>query len=64
MLRWTLLFLVVAVIAALFGYSGIAGEAAGIAQVLFFISLILFLVSLTFGWRNEWGDRYAPPPTM
>ena len=62
MLRWALLFLIVALVAALFGYSGIAGEAAGIARVLFFICLLLFLVSLTFGWRGEWGDRNVLPP--
>ena len=38
MLYWALMFLIVALVAALFGFGGIAGTAAGIAQVLFFES--------------------------
>ena len=49
MLRWTLTFLVIALIAALFGFGGIAVAAAGIARILFFISLVLFLVSIMSG---------------
>jgi uncharacterized membrane protein YtjA (UPF0391 family) len=49
MLRWTLTFLVIAPIAALFGFGGIAVAAAGIARILFFISLVLFLVSIMSG---------------
>ena len=37
MLRWTVIFLVIAIIAAIFGFGGIAAGAAGIAKVLFFI---------------------------
>lgn len=43
MLKWALFFFIVAVIAGLFGFSGIAGIAATIAQVLFVLSLVLFL---------------------
>jgi uncharacterized membrane protein YtjA (UPF0391 family) len=46
MLQWTLMFLVVALIAGVLGFGGIAGAAAGIAKILFFIFLVLFLVSL------------------
>lgn len=46
MLGWALTFLVVAVIAAVFGFGGIASASAGIAQVLFFIFLALFVISL------------------
>ena len=49
MLRWTVIFLVVAIIAAIFGFGGIAAGAAGIAKILFFIFIVLFLVSLIFG---------------
>ena len=49
MLRWTLIFLVVAVIAAVFGFGGIAAASAGIARILFFIFLILFVASLLSG---------------
>ncbi len=46
MLYWTAIFLVVALIAAVFGFGGIASASAGIAQILFFIFLALFLVTL------------------
>ncbi len=46
MLHWTVVFLVIALIAALFGFSGIAASAAGIARVLFTLFLILFALSL------------------
>ncbi len=46
MLSWALTFLIVAIIAAVFGFGGIAGAATGIAKILFFAFLILFLVSL------------------
>jgi len=49
MLRWTLIFLVVAIIAAVFGFGGVAAASAGIARVLFFIFLILFIASLLGG---------------
>ena len=46
MLRWAFLFLVVALIAALFGFGGIASAAAGMAKVLFFIAIAIFVVML------------------
>jgi uncharacterized membrane protein YtjA (UPF0391 family) len=49
MLRWALIFFVVALIAAVFGFFGLAVAAAGIAKILFFIFLVLFLVSLVGG---------------
>jgi len=49
MLGWALTFLVIAIIAAIFGFGGIAGTAAGIAQILFYIFLAIFIVSLLFG---------------
>jgi uncharacterized membrane protein YtjA (UPF0391 family) len=55
MLSYAALFLIIALIAALFGFGGIAASAAGIAQVLFWLFLIIFLVSLLMGWgRNSW----------
>ncbi|HVO33681.1 MAG TPA: DUF1328 domain-containing protein [Elusimicrobiota bacterium] len=48
MLNWTLTFLVVALVAALFGFTGIAASAAGIAKILFGIFLVLFVISLFF----------------
>jgi len=45
MLRWALTFLVVAIIAAIFGFTGIAGAATDIARTLFFVFLLLLVVS-------------------
>ena len=49
MLSWSALFLIIALIAAALGFGGIAGTAVGIAKVLFFVFIVLFLVSLIFG---------------
>ena len=49
MLRWALGFLIVAIIAAIFGYGGIATGAADVARVLFFVFLVVFFVSLIMG---------------
>jgi len=49
MLRYAFIFLIVALIAALFGFGGIASTAAGIAKVLFFIFIVLFVISLLVG---------------
>jgi uncharacterized membrane protein YtjA (UPF0391 family) len=49
MLHYALVFFVVALIAAVFGFGGIAAGAAEIAKILFFIFLILFAVSLVTG---------------
>lgn len=46
MLGWALTFLIVALVAALFGFGGIASASAGIAQVLFFVFLVLFVGAL------------------
>lgn len=49
MLRWAVIFLVVALIAAVFGFGGIAADAAWIAKILFFLFVILFVVMLILG---------------
>ena len=46
MLGWALTFLVIAAIAALFGFGGIASASTGIAQILFFIFIVLFVGAL------------------
>ena len=46
MLRWALIFLVVGLVAGLFGFTSIAGAAIAIAKPLFYIFLVLFLISL------------------
>jgi uncharacterized membrane protein YtjA (UPF0391 family) len=49
MLRWTITFLVVTIIAAIFGFTGIASGAKEIAGILFYIFLVLFVISLIAG---------------
>lgn len=49
MLRWALGFLVLALVAAFFGFGGIAATSAGIAKTLFYIFLLVFLVTLVLG---------------
>lgn len=49
MLHYAVVFFVIALIAALFGFGGIAVGAVEIAKVLFFIFLVLFVVSLVAG---------------
>ncbi len=46
MLYWTATFFVISLVAALFGFTGIAVGAASIAKVLFFIFIVLFVISL------------------
>jgi uncharacterized membrane protein YtjA (UPF0391 family) len=49
MLYYAAVFLVIALIAAVFGFGGIAAGAVGIAKILFFIFVVLFVVSLLMG---------------
>lgn len=53
MLSWALIFFVVAIIAAVFGFGGIASASTGIAQILFFLFLVLFVVSLIMGMARR-----------
>jgi uncharacterized membrane protein YtjA (UPF0391 family) len=46
MLSWSLAFFLIALVAALFGFTGIAAGAASVAKVLFFIFVGLFIISL------------------
>jgi uncharacterized membrane protein YtjA (UPF0391 family) len=45
LLHWTLVFLVVALICGLLGFTGIAGAAVGLAKILFWIAIILAIVA-------------------
>ena len=54
MLSYSLTFLIVALVAGLLGFGVVAGTAASIAKLLFFISIELFLISLV-------GGRLRPP---
>lgn len=45
MLHWTLVFLVIALIAAVLGFGSLAGTAAAVAKVLFLIFLVVWVIS-------------------
>jgi uncharacterized membrane protein YtjA (UPF0391 family) len=50
---WAVVFLVIAVVAALFGFSGVAGTAMEGAKIIFWIALVLFVISLVFGFMRR-----------
>lgn len=52
MLRYSLVFLIVALIAGLFGFTDVAGVSYVAAKVLFFVFLVLFVLTLLFGSRS------------
>jgi uncharacterized membrane protein YtjA (UPF0391 family) len=56
MLYWALIFFIIAVVTGVLGFGGIASTAAGIAQVLFFIFIVIFAVALIMGLA-----RRGPP---
>lgn len=51
MLSWAITFLVIAIVAAVLGFGGIAGAATGIAKILFGVFLVLFVLSFILGRR-------------
>ncbi len=53
MLRMALVFLVIAMVSALFGFSSLAGAAYDGARVLFFVFLILFVISAILGYNGR-----------
>ena len=60
MLRLALVFLLVSILAAVFGFGGIAGVSMEMARILFFIFVVLFVVSLIFGLLNRGGPTLPP----
>jgi uncharacterized membrane protein YtjA (UPF0391 family) len=60
MLRWSLIFLIAAIVAAAFGFGGIAANAEGIARILFGIFLVLFVASLFIGLMTGRGPPMGP----
>ena len=53
MLHYAVVFFVIALIAALFGFGGIAASAVGIAKILFVVFLVLAVASWIFGSVNK-----------
>lgn len=56
MLSWALMFFIFSLVAAIFGFGGIAAATAGIAKILFYIFIALFVISLVGGLARR-GDR-------
>lgn len=51
MLNWVWMFLILAIVAAIFGFTGVVAAAAGIAKILFFVFLVVFVIGLLMGRR-------------
>jgi len=49
MLRWALAFLVLSIVAAVLGFTGLASAAADVARMLFFLFLLIFALLLVIG---------------
>lgn len=49
MIYWSAAFFIIAIIAAMFGFGGISDGATSIAKILFFLFLVLFVLSLVMG---------------
>jgi uncharacterized membrane protein YtjA (UPF0391 family) len=49
MLGWVVTFLIIALIAGILGFGGVAGASIEIAKIIFFIAVVLFLVSAIIG---------------
>ena len=62
MLYWAVVFLIISLVAALFGFGGIAAASAGIAKLLFGLFLILFVVFLVISLLR--GPRKGAPPMV
>lgn len=56
MLRWALLFLVIALVSAVLGFTTVTGTAIWAAQILFYVFIVLFIISLVLGRGAPRGD--------
>jgi uncharacterized membrane protein YtjA (UPF0391 family) len=56
MLSWVVTFLIIALVAGLLGFGGIAGASIEIAKIVFFVALVLFLVSAVVGLARGRGN--------
>ena len=53
MLSWAITFLIIAIVAAVLGFGGIAGTATGIAKILCVVFLVMFIASFFFGRKGR-----------
>ena len=49
MLGWALFFFILAIVASIFGFGGMAAAFASVAKILFFVFIVLFLVTFVAG---------------
>lgn len=56
MLSWVVTFLIIALVAGLLGFGGVAGASIEIAKIVFFVAIVLFLVSAVVGLARNRGD--------
>lgn len=49
MIEWAIIFFIISLVAGVLGFTNIAAGARGIAKILFFIALAIFLIVLVFG---------------
>ena len=59
MIRWAIIFLVVGLVLALLGFGGIGGAFIGIAKLLFFVAIAIFVVLLVLGLLAGRGVKNA-----
>jgi len=52
MIRWAITFAILALVAGVLGFGGLAGDFASISKILLFIFLVLFVISLFIGRRT------------
>lgn len=56
MLSWVVTFLVIALVAGLLGFGGVAGASIEIAKIVFFVAIVLFLISALVGLVRGRGN--------
>ena len=58
MLRWSVVFFIIAITAGIFGFGGIAAGASDVARICFFLFIVIFAVTLIWGLAT--GRRTLP----
>jgi uncharacterized membrane protein YtjA (UPF0391 family) len=53
LINWAIIFLIIALVAGLLGFGGLAGTAIGGAQLLFWVAIVLFIVSAVAGFMRR-----------
>lgn len=57
MLYWAVIFFIVALIAGIFGFGGVAAASAGMAQILFFVFLVGFVISVVLHFARAVDNK-------